>query len=200
VRVATERELLCDHSNRSPASTSGVGKVIVRRRFFQQFRMSGKAPEYRKNGARRKTGTAQLSVGGSQLPFVAGMTPGYHGGHAPFYIGCHHFVFILVQERLGHGLFGQFRRHAATPQVMKNAGFSETVVFDPHGSVHFRKTLVVEVTQIFKARNDRFDIGQFRCPLAQFDPQFIGRAGAVCESAHGIVEQGILRKFGARLW
>lgn len=128
--------------------------------------MSSETPEHRKDGARRKAGTAQLSIGGGQLPFVAGMAPGHHGWHAPFDISCHHFVFILILKRLGHGLLGKFGRHAAAPQVMKNAGFSEAVVFDAHGGVHFRKTFVVEITQIFQARDDGFDIRQFRCPLA----------------------------------
>jgi hypothetical protein len=95
-----ERELLCDDSNRGPASTSGVHKVIVRRRLLKQFRVSGEASEHRENGARRKTCTPQFAVGGSQFPFVAGMTPGHYGGHTPFYVSCHHLVFILILKRL----------------------------------------------------------------------------------------------------
>lgn len=153
---------------------SGLRQIVVGRWLLQQFRMGGESFEHSENGAGGKTGAAQPAVCGAQLPFIANMTPGHDGGHAPFDVGRDHLVFIFILKRLRDRFFGEFGRHAAGPQVMQNTGFSEAVIFDAHGRVHFGESLVVEITELLKPRDQGFDIGQFRRPPAKFEAQFVG--------------------------
>ena len=122
-----------------------------------------------------------------------------NAGHPPLDVRRYQIVFVLVDERLRHGLFGQFRGHAAAAQVLQNPGSPKPVVFDPHRGVQFGEPLVVEVLQLPEPCNDGLDVGKLRRAAAQLEAQFVRRAGPIRKAANGVVEQCVFRQLDRRL-
>src|SRR3569833_769667 len=124
---------------------SAVGRLVFRRRIFEELRTSGKPPKLREDSARRESGAAQFPPGRGQLALIAGMFARGDGGHPAFDPGGNHLGFVFARECLSDGLFGERGRDPAAPKIAQNAGAPETVAFHTQGSEHFSEPFIVEV-------------------------------------------------------
>ena len=155
------------------ANGSGVERFVVRRRFFEEFRVGGKPLQDGENRARGKPGSPQFSVGRGELALVPCVPSGDDGGHAAFDVSSDHLQLVFPLESLCDGLFGEPGDDAPSAQIVKDSRPPEPFVLHAIRGVHLSEALVIEVADVFEPGDDGVYISEAGRTLAQFEAQFV---------------------------
>ena len=79
------------------------------------------------------------------------------------------------------GLIGQGGSNSPLPQVAKHSSTAVALVLEPGCGVGLGELLIVEITVLFAASQDRFDVGCIRRAESQAVPKISGGEGAAAE-------------------
>jgi hypothetical protein len=143
------------------------GGFVVFEGFFDFLGAGGAAFEGGEHSSGREAGAAQATVGFGEFARVFDRLAGPERGHAALNVGVDQSGFLFAFENLGHGLLRCAGGDAAGAQIAEHAHAAEAVVFGAKRGEAFGEFAVVEVTDVFEARDDGVDIGEFRGAAAE---------------------------------